>query len=180
MGNMRDIQQINKVVRQRSEDAESTIAQLKLHAATVLKNYPVEAAYLYGSVARKRPLPVSDIDIALLLHDEALSSYERLLLETEIQAALEDASRLSNIDVRTINDAPITVQGTVVQEGILLYNRNKEQRVAFEVAVRKRYFDYLPTMKRMQRAFLEHIQKKGLSHGQPKNYHVDREQRHEC
>jgi len=153
------MQQTNPLATQRMAAAINIIARLKIHAAPVLKNYPVEIAYLYGSMARKCPLPDSDIDIALILMNNDFASYERLLLEMKIGAALEDGCQCRPIDVRTINHAPITVQGTVVQEGILLYSRSKDYRVAFEVTVRKQYFDYLPTMKRMQRAFLEYIQR---------------------
>lgn len=134
----------------------------------------MEIAYLYGSVARGTPLPSSDVDIALVL--TALPSpYERLMLELGIQAAIEDACGLSNIDVRAINQAPLMVQGTVVQEGLRLYERDKDRRVAFEVLTRKKYFDYQPTAERMQRAFLDHIQRKGLSSGQSEDRDVHRE-----
>jgi predicted nucleotidyltransferase len=126
-----------------------------------LAGYPVEIAYLHGSVANGTPLPDSDVDIALVL-SEVPPPYERLKLELEIQAALEDACQLSNVDVRTINQAPIMAQGPIVQEGILLYNRDRAQRIAFEVLTRKKYFDYRPTAERMQRAFLDHIRKEGL------------------
>lgn len=76
-----------------------------------------------------------------------------LALVLRIQAVLKDALNLRPVDVRSINTAPIMVQGSIVQEGILLYSRNKDRRVAFEVLVRKKYFDYLPTARRAQVAF---------------------------
>jgi predicted nucleotidyltransferase len=149
---------------ERQQQAAEIIARLKACAASVLAGYPVDIAYLHGSVARGTPLPDSDIDIALVL-SEMPPAYERLKLEFEIQAALEDACQLANIDVRTINQAPIMVQGPIVQEGVLLYSRDKAQRVAFEVLTRKKYFDYKPTAEWMQQAFLDHIRKKGLNRG---------------
>ena len=64
------------------------------------------------------------------------------------------------------------MQGGIIQEGILLYSRDKDRRVAFEVLIRKKYFDYRPTAERMQRAFLDHIRRKGLSYGQSKDHHL--------
>lgn len=162
MTSRQDIQQ------ERQQRADEIIRKLKPCVAGVLTKYPVELAYLHGSVARGRPLPSSDIDIAVLL-SELPPSYEQLILEVNIQAALEDACHLSNIDVRVINNAPIMVQGTIVQEGILLYSRAKEQRVAFEVLTRKKYFDYLPAFQRMQQAFFDYLRKEGLSRGQSKH-----------
>jgi predicted nucleotidyltransferase len=161
------MKQQNDVRLERQRHADEIIARLKSCVADVLSKYPVEIAYLHGSVARGCPLPSSDVDIALVLV-ELPPSYERLMLELNIQAALEDACHLSNVDVRTINNAPLMVQGNIVQEGVLLYSRNKDRRVAFEVLTRKKYFDYRPMAERMQEAFLDHIRREGL-HGQPKD-----------
>lgn len=164
----------NYLTIERQNRALEIITRLKEYAGPVLAKYPVEMAYLHGSMARGQPLPTSDVDIALVL-TELPPPYERLKLELEIQAALEDACCLSNLDVRTINNAPIVVQGQIIQEGLLLYSRDKAQRVNFEVLTRKKYFDYLPTARRMEKAFLEHIRRKGLRRGQSKNRRHDSE-----
>lgn len=160
--------QRDAIHRERQQRATEITARLKTCAPGVLATYPVGLAYLHGSVARGCPLPSSDIDIAVVL-TKLPAPEERLKLEFTIQAALEDACHLSNVDVRTINNAPIMVQGEIVQEGILLYSRNKDQRIAFEVLARKKYFDYRPTAERMQHAFLDYIRQKGLLHGQTKD-----------
>lgn len=153
---------------ERQRRAAEIIARVKANVAVVLAKYPVEIAYLYGSVARGCPLPSSDVDIALVLA-ESPAAYERLILELDVQAALEDACRLSGLDVRTINHAPLTAQGRIIQEGVLLYERDKDRRVAFEALTRRKYFDYRPTAERMQRAFLDHVRRKGLSGGQSRD-----------
>jgi predicted nucleotidyltransferase len=141
----------SQIQLERQRRADDITARLKECAEDVLANFPVEIAYLHGSVARGCPLPTSDIDIAVLL-TELPPPYDRLRLEFDIQAALEDACHLSNLDVRTINEAPLMVQGNIVQEGILLYNRDKDRRVAFEVLTRKRYFDFQFAVKKFQQA----------------------------
>jgi len=153
-----------EIKSQRKQQANRIITQLKGCCESVFTHHPVDAAYLYGSIARGTPLPESDVDVAILL-SEVPSSYKRLQLELSLQADLEDACRLSKVDVRTINDAPIMVQGPIVQEGLLLYERDKAVRVAFEVLTRKKYFDYRPTAERMQEAFLQTLKRQGLSHG---------------
>jgi predicted nucleotidyltransferase len=136
----------------------------------VLAKFPVEIAYLHGSVARGCPLPTSDVDVAVLL-TVLPPPYDRLRLEFDIQAALADACGLSNLDVRAINGAPVMVQGNIVQEGVLLYTRDKDRRVAFEVLTRKKFFDYRPTAERMEQAFLDYVRRKGLSRGQTKDHY---------
>jgi hypothetical protein len=115
-------------------------------------------------------LPSSDVDIALLL-TEMPAPYPRLQLELSIQFALEDACHLTNLDVRSINHAPIMVQGPIVQEGVLLYERDREQRIAFEVLTRKKYFDFRPVAEKLQKAFLDRLQREGFRRGKPKYHH---------
>ena len=148
------------------QQADQIIAKLQANAPGVLVHYPVAIVYLHGSVARHTLLPTSDIDIALLLSDNALSAYEQMKLTIAIEIALETQCDLTNLDVRAINNAPILVQGRIVQEGIRLYERSKDERVAFEVLTRKKYFDYLPTAEWMQQAMFDSVRRKGLSYGQ--------------
>jgi len=151
--------------RERRQHAEAIIEKLKAQLGTVLVGFPVEIAYLHGSVARGTPLPTSDIDLAVVLSDPVPPAVERLKLEFQIQAAVEDACGLKNLDVRTINTAPILVQGEIVQEGLCLYARDRAQKAAFESLTRRKYFDYRPTAERMQAAFLERVRRKGLGRG---------------
>jgi predicted nucleotidyltransferase len=137
---------------------------LKEIVPAILAQYPVEAAYTYGSVARGTMTPLSDVDIALLLAD-SLSPSEQLDLELTIQGKLEVASGYSPVDVRSVNQAPLLAQARIVQQGILIYERDRARRVAFEVMTRKRYFDFAPVARRLRDAFLERAHKEGLIRG---------------
>ena len=155
---------MNPFQKERQATADAIVNRLQNCVAEVFARYPVEIAYLHGSVAHGQPLSHSDIDIAVVLTDVP-PAYERLMLELQIQAEIEDTCQLKNVDVRTINHAPITVRGEIVQEGQLLYTWDKAYRVAFEALTREMYFDYRPTAQRMQQAFLDYVQKHGLTHG---------------
>jgi predicted nucleotidyltransferase len=157
---------------ERQQQATRIITRLQSCADIVFEKFPVDMAYIHGSIPRGRPLPSSDIDIAVVL-SKVPPAYERLKLELLIQASLEDQCQLANIDVRSINTAPLLVQGQIIQEGMLLYCRDKSVRIAFEVLTRKKYFDYLPTAERMQQAILNTIRKKGLFYGLCQNDQVD-------
>jgi predicted nucleotidyltransferase len=82
--------------------------------APVLEQYPVELAYLYGSMAANRQTPFSDVDIALLLVEDAVSTLRRLELELTIEDEIVRQCNLSRTEVRIINDAPLTLRGQVV------------------------------------------------------------------
>ncbi len=152
------------VKTQRKHKAAQVLARLRRALPSILPEYPVDAAYVYGSVARGTVTPFSDVDVALVL-SESLAPYDCLMLEFTIQAAIEDASGLTDMDVRAINEAPLLVRGKIVQEGKLLYQRDKARRVAFEVQTRKRYFDFAPTARRLSTAFLNKVHKEGLLRG---------------
>jgi len=149
---------------QRQQEADRILARLREALPSVLARYPVDAAYVYGSVARGTITPFSDVDVALLL-TAPLPPYEQLKMELTIQGEAEAACGLSPVDVRTINGAPLTVQGRIIQQGTLLYERDRARRIAFEVATRKRYFDFAPAARRLRDAFLQRVHKEGLLHG---------------
>jgi predicted nucleotidyltransferase len=154
----------SEVKAQRKQQAARILTQLRQTLPSALAKYPVDAAYVYGSVARGAVTPLSDVDIALVL-SESLSPYDRLMIEFAIQAAIEDASGLRAVDVRAINEAPLLVRGKVVQQGILLYQRDRARRAAFEVQTRKRYFDFAPVARRLCTAFLSNVHREGLLRG---------------
>jgi predicted nucleotidyltransferase len=152
------------ITEERRHNAEQVIAQLEQALPPILAQYPVDAAYVYGSVARGTATPLSDVDIALLLADP-VSSYDLLKLELAIQGDVETTCGLSSMDVRAINDAPLMVQGRIVQQGRLVYERDHRHRVNFEVLTRKRYFDFAPIAHRLRDAFLERVREDGLLYG---------------
>jgi predicted nucleotidyltransferase len=132
----------------------------------ILIGKPVMLAYLYGSTADGSRLPFSDVDIALVLEPNCpLSPYERVKLELDIAAETERLGDIHEADVRSIDAAPLTVQGMVVTEGILLYSRDEEFRIQYEVHTRKLYFDFLPVVEMMRAAFFKHAQQEGLAGG---------------
>ncbi len=154
----------SEVKAQRKRQAGWMLARLRRTLPSILAGYPVEAAYVYGSVARGTMTPFSDVDVALVLR-ESLPSYDRLMLELAVQGAIEEAIGFSPVDVRAINEAPLMIRGRIVQQGILLYERDWRRRVAFEVQTRKRYFDFAPAARRLRDAFLQRVHREGLLRG---------------
>jgi len=151
--------------QERQQRATLIIAKLEAGLEAALSRYPVELAYLYGSVARGNPLPTSDVDLALVLAEPMPVSIERLNLELHIQATVEDVCGLQNVDVRAINTAPVLAQGEIVQEGRCLYVRDEARRALFESLTRRKYFDYRLVADKLQADLLQHIREKGLAYG---------------
>jgi len=135
------------------------IELLKQHLPDTLRHYPVLLAYVYGSVAMGCPTPLSDVDIALVLApDCGLDAYQQFMMELDIEAEIERRCGIQNTDVRSINNAPLKVQGQVVTRGLLLYSRDEDFRVVYELYTRKRYFDFQPVLAMMREAYFARLE----------------------
>ena len=120
-------------------------------------------AYLFGSVAEGNALPSSDVDIALVFAPSLnLTAYERMQIEFSIATEIEHRCNIKEAGVRSIDSAPLTVKGLVLTEGVLLYSRDEEFRVDYEVYNRKMYLDFLPVVEMTRAASFEQLRKEGL------------------
>jgi uncharacterized protein len=98
--------------------------------------------------------------------DHGLSAYQRFMLELEIGDDLDTRCGIRGADVRSIDNAPLRVQGEVLTYGRLLYSKDEEFRVDFEVRTRKPFYDLQPVLEMMDEAYIEHathqLRNKGL------------------
>ena len=142
---------------------DGLVGRLQEALPRIFEQQPVRLAYLHGSMASGQMHPFSDVDLALVVED-GLTPRERLKLILRTKVDLEDECDISNADVRVINDAPLIFRGRVVTDGILLFAKNEQERIAYEIDTRLRYFDYLPTHLGLQKAFFDDLRERGL-HG---------------
>ena len=143
-----------------NQDINNTtlVASLRSRLGKTLPGKPVRLAYLYGSTSEGRQTSLSDIDIGLILDPESakqMSGYQRLILESDIGLALERYCKLENTDIRVVNDAPIMLQGQMVQRGLILYARDDDIRVDYEVYTLMKYLDFLPIAESFQREYFQ-------------------------
>lgn len=98
----------------------------------------VLVAYLYGSPARGRAGPLSDVDVALLLDSD--DEQRRL----ELTAAIAHAVAPMRADVVILNDAPVALSYRVLRDGMVLVSRDDKARVDHWVRTVDRYLDMAP------------------------------------
>jgi len=135
------------------------IERLRQCLPGILEQHPVLLAYVYGSVANGASTRLSDVDIALVLDPACdLDPYDRFMLELEIESEIEQICGIRNADVRSMNDAPLRVQGHVLTKGLLLFSKDEAFRVSYEVQIRKRYFDFAPVLKMMRKAYFARME----------------------
>ena len=102
----------------------------------------VAAVYLFGSYAKGKAGPASDIDLAVLLREKPAYDY-RLRVMSELAEILK-----TETDVLVLNQCGILMQRQVLRYGIVVFERDRRGRIAFEIRSRKMYFDFLPAHRR--------------------------------
>ena len=115
------------------------ILELLPKANYFLENYQkVIFAYLFGSLARDKVLPLSDIDIAIYLKEGADFSQEKIT----ILRNLIDILGTEEIDLILLNTAPLTLKARIVENKKILVDKDPFLRHSFESLVLREYFDF--------------------------------------
>jgi uncharacterized protein len=94
-------------------------------------------AYIFGSFASEGSF--QDIDVGIFISGVKDRSPLRLELETESE--LEDAIHIP-IDVRIINNAPLSFIYNILKNKIVIVDNDKSLRADFEGLIYNNYFDF--------------------------------------
>jgi len=114
-----------------------------------LTDAPCVAAWLFGSRARGDARTDSDVDVAVLFGRPRPTRLEELPMS--LLAALERAVG-REVDLVILDGADPDLIHRVLRDGILLAERDRSARIAFEVGARNAYFDLAPMRERYRRA----------------------------
>lgn len=113
-------------------------------------------AYLFGSAARGRTNKLSDIDIALLVDEkkfQKLDAKEPYGYKAAVIADLMGLLHKNEIDLVLLHEAPPLLANEVISDGRLLFCRDEDLRITFEVTVKQRYVDTQP-LREIKRQYL--------------------------
>lgn len=140
-------------MKNRVELSFEEIERVKNKIVSVLMKYPeISFAYLHGSFGVH---PFRDIDIAaycLIPEDKVFEFELELISELEKKTGF-------NVDFKVINFAPIGFQFSVINEGTLLFEREREQRLDFIEKLGAEYMEYYEFSKSYFRELIECIKK---------------------
>jgi len=121
--------------------------------ASFSKYGEVDLAYLFGSRARGDFLEGSDWDFAILLSEDFRDPYDLVRLIGDLAEALNVSDEKVNLVV--LNDASLELSYKVISEGLIIYERDLERRVDFEVRILKLYMDFKPVLDEMRKSTIE-------------------------
>jgi predicted nucleotidyltransferase len=107
------------------------------------------AAYLFGSVARGDAGPESDIDVGILFaaNPPATLGAPQFAIETALERLLGRP-----VQVVALNRASADLVHRVLRDGRLVLDRDRADRLRFEVRSRNEYFDLAP-IRRLYRRY---------------------------
>jgi|CryGeyStandDraft_6_1057127.scaffolds.fasta_scaffold74800_1 uncharacterized protein YutE (UPF0331/DUF86 family) len=126
----------------------------------ILSGYPVELAYLGGSVLFKEsPHFLSDLDIGILPKKEIASDF--LSLYTEIYPKLCRLLGGDNIDLINFRESPLSLRLDFIRNGKLIFSSEDEKVLSFIEETLFQYYDLLP-FKREERNYLYSSIKGGM------------------
>jgi uncharacterized protein len=126
---------------------------------TALKAYfetreDVAFALLYGSHARGRAGPLSDVDVGVYLTgapDGAQCFDVRLRMIVDLMGVL----KTDDVDVAILNQTPLALTYRVFRDGVLLSCNDRRAMIEFKARALSEYLDFLPILERHNRAILE-------------------------
>lgn len=127
----------------------------------VLQKYPVKFAYLFGTYNKGTYTPLSDIDIGVYWE----KSEDEIGLETVLKLTNE-IEEICNcelpVNLINLNNAPLPLKADVINNGRVIFDKDKEIRVQFEGRVRKEYLDFAPIYEAIVKKRLNYIKEYGV------------------
>lgn len=101
----------------------------------------VSALFVFGSIAKERQMPESDIDIAVLVDERKLGGRSFEKLKRQYYAASPYFS-MRAVDIVVLNTAGTFLKYQILKNGHVLFDRNRRLRVRFAARALTEYLDF--------------------------------------
>ena len=104
-----------------------------------LESHPkVLFSYLFGSLANRKPSPLSDVDIAVYLKPDANIVESKLA----ILGKLMDILQTDEIDLVVLNSADLPLVVNILKTKKVIVDKDPFSRHIFESLIMRKYFDF--------------------------------------
>lgn len=136
--------------------------KLKQDEVTKIRNYfsqkpETVAVYLYGSFARGDAKKNSDIDLGIILLKKKHRPFH--LPQAIFADELKKITK-KKVEIQDLSACSLEFCHRVLSEGKLIYGKDNQTRIDFEVQIGKKYFDFKPYIEEYYQ-HLSQIAKKG-------------------
>jgi predicted nucleotidyltransferase len=126
---------------------------------TVASLPEVKLAVLFGSTARGKAGPRSDVDIGVLLDPDTPDVRSRV--EVDLGSAVRDRE----VDVIFLKDAPPLLRFEIARDGMVLHQDQDGLWTDFKARAMIDWWDWEPIGSRIETALIERLRRK-VEHGQ--------------
>lgn len=122
----------------------------------IFKDYPyIASAYLFGSQASGKIGPMSDVDISVLLKDNAPKGRELIHKMDYLAYKIEEALQVKEVDLIELNRQGLIFVHNVLKTGKLIYDSDPGFRIRFVTKVISNYCDFEPTLRFMNNYYFK-------------------------
>lgn len=109
------------------------------NAVAYLESAPVVVfAYLFGSLAKGEPKPLSDVDIAVYLKEDS----DVIETKMTLLGDLMDCLQTDEIDLVILNTAPLSLQMNAIGNKRIIVDKAPFVRHKFESLAMRKYLDF--------------------------------------
>ncbi len=122
----------------------------------------VELAYLFGSHAKGKPGPLSDIDIGVYL-SRNLSKKERFEKRLKLTSSLCTLLQTNKVDLVIMNDASPVLNFEIIEPNCLVFERDHALKLEVEPYIMSRYYDRKYHEDFLNREFVKRFKERGFS-----------------
>jgi predicted nucleotidyltransferase len=120
----------------------------------IFEDYPyIVSAYLFGSQASGKTKPMSDVDIAILLRDNAPKGRKLIHEEDYLAYRIAKAIQAKEVDLIELNRQGLILVHNVLKTGKLIYDADPDFRIKFVSKVISDYCDFEPTLRFMNKYY---------------------------
>jgi predicted nucleotidyltransferase len=139
---------------------ENVVDILKTNAEEIFAPHDnVMIAYLYGSYAKEKQTPMSDLDIGLVLKT-SLPFEQASSVRRSIRRSIERLVSVPEIEVTIFNTLGIEFRGHVLSHSICLFTRDESFLQQYEELTRTEYQRELPRIEKETREFFRRLKAK--------------------
>jgi predicted nucleotidyltransferase len=118
------------------KDLNEAINILKNNLEVFSEKYDIQLIYIFGSYAKGKNNKNSDLDIAVLLKKD-YNPLDKLSLIGDFI----DTFKRDDIDLVILNTANPVLEHQVIKHGKLVYMKDEDIKITYEVRVLKEYMD---------------------------------------
>lgn len=115
-------------------------------------------AYIFGSYAKMKPAPLSDVDVAVYIDPLKISKEMLFDEKLELIGIITGALRTDEVDLVMLNETPISFVYQILKNKKILFSKDEKGRVGFEAGCLALYFDTEPLRKRAEDALVRRIE----------------------